>query len=100
MMNVYQKGQKASVPRRLLGGSDTSAVIEKINKNFMNGEVWGPIGAWKDQMVRVGYREGQMAGIQAAGGSRGQSVQLVNLGSLAPTRYGGSAEGCGDSPWE
>lgn len=99
-MNVYQKGQKAFIPRRLLEGSDTSAVIEKINKNFMNGEVWGLIGAWKNQMVRMGYREGQMAGIQAAGGSRGQSAQLVNLGSLEPTRYGESTEGCGDFPWE
>lgn len=74
MTDVYQKGQKASLPRRLLGGSATSAVIEKINKDFMNGEVWSPTGAWKDQMVRVGYRDGQMAGIQAAGGSRGQTA--------------------------
>lgn len=47
----------------LLGGSDTPAVTEKINKSFMNGEVWGPAGVWKDQMVRVGCAWGQMAGL-------------------------------------
>lgn len=73
-MDVYQEGQKASVPGRLLGGSDTSAVIEKINKSFMNEEVWGPIEAWKDQMVKSGLSVEQMAGIQAAGGSRGQTA--------------------------
>lgn len=58
----------------LLGGSDTPAVTEKINKSFMNGEMWGPAGVWKDQMVRVGCAWGQMAGLQAAGGSRAQTV--------------------------
>lgn len=71
MMNVYCGGQKASVPGRLLGGSDTSAVIEKINKSFMNEEVWGPTEGPNGQS---GLWVGQMAGIQAAGGSKGQAA--------------------------
>lgn len=51
-----RQDKRAPVPGRLLGGSDTPAVIEKINKSFMNGEVWGPIGVWKDQMVRMAVR--------------------------------------------
>lgn len=70
-----RQDKRAPVPGRLLGGSDTPAVIEKINKSFMNGEVWGPIGVWKDQMVRVGCVWDKWLGSrQLVGGSRAQTV--------------------------
>jgi hypothetical protein len=40
----------------------------------MNGEVWGPLGAWKNQMVRESYREDKWLG----------SRQLEGAGARLP----------------
>lgn len=66
----------------------------------MNGELWGPLGAWKDQMVRVSYRENKWLGprqLEGAGARLPNKLlwALSNQqGMEGPQRGVGISPGC------